>query len=250
MADSGAVGLLDEVLEAHGGLERWRGARRIHARVRSGGLLVRTRMPGLRFADYRLTVTLDEPRAVMDPFPRQRERGVFDGGAVRIETSDGEVVSTRADPRPEFFGRSGLRRNVRWDPLDGSYFAGYAMWNYLATPLLLTRHGVELSEGGTWREGDETWRRLDAVFDGSFDTHSPRQTFYFDTHGLLRRHDYVAEVVGGWARAAHLCADHAQAGGLVFPTRRWVRPRGPGGRPMPAPTLVSLEISDLRVESD
>ncbi len=207
-------------------------------------------MPGLRFFDYRLTVTPGEPHTVMDPFPREGERGVFDGGTVRIETSDGDVVSTRADPRAEFFGRPGLRRNVRWDPLDGAYFVGYAMWNYLATPLLLTRKGVELSDGGAWRERDETWRKLDAAFDGSFDTHSPRQSFYFDARGLLRRHDYVAEVVGGWARAVHLCADHAQADGLVFPTRRWVRPRGPGGRPMAAPTLVSLDISDVRVASD
>ena len=74
------------------------------------------------------------------------------------------------------------------------------------------------------------------------------QTFYFDARGLLRRHDYVAEVVGGWAKAAHYCDDHAQAGGLVFPTRRWVRPIRPGNRSLPFPTLVWLELSDLQVE--
>ena len=50
------------MLEAHGGLERWRAARHDSGRVRSGGLLIRTRVPGNRFADYRLTVEVDEPR--------------------------------------------------------------------------------------------------------------------------------------------------------------------------------------------
>ena len=72
--------LLDEVLEAHGGLERWRAARTVQARVRSGGLLLRTRVPGNRFADYRLTIEVREPRAVMDPYPRAGQRGVFDRG--------------------------------------------------------------------------------------------------------------------------------------------------------------------------
>jgi hypothetical protein len=66
---------------------------------------------------------------------------------------------------------------------------------------------------------------------------------------VLRRQDYVAEVVGRWARAAHYCDEHVRAGGLVFPTRRWVRPIGLRDRSLPFPTLVSLELSELHVES-
>ena len=242
--------LLDEVLEAHGGLERWRAARTVQARVRSGGLLLRTRVPGNRFADYRLTVELDQPRTVLDPFPERGRRGVFDRGRARIETEAGEVVAFRDDPRAAFFGRAGLRRNLRWDALDSTYFAGYAMWNYLTTPLLLTRDGVEVRDGDHWEEDGERWRRLEVTFPDGLDTHSPRQSFYFDAQGRLRRHDYVARVVGRWARAAHHCADHVQAGGLVFPTRRWVRPIGPGNRSLPFPTLVSLELSELHVDAE
>ena len=156
--------LLDQVLEAHGGLQRWREARTVHARVRTGGLLIRTRVPGNRLADSHLTVHVQEPRTVLDPFPRDGQRGVFERGAARIESRDGAVLSSRPDARAAFFGRSGLRRNLRWDALDSVYFAGYAMWNYLTAPYLLTREGVEVSEGGTWTEGAQTWRRLDASF--------------------------------------------------------------------------------------
>jgi len=242
--------LLEEVLEAHGGLEAWRSVRTISARVRSGGLLLRTRVPGNRFADYRLTVELPEPRTVMDPFPRAGQRGVLAGGEARIESETGEVLDRRSNPRVAFSGPGRMRRNFRWDALDSTYFAGYAMWNYMSTPYLLTRGGLELSEGGDWEEGGERWRRLEVTFPEGFDTHSRRQTFYFDARGLLRRHDYVAEVVGGWARAAHYCADHGQAGGIVFPTRRWVRPIGLGNRSLPFPTLVSLTLSELHVQTE
>jgi hypothetical protein len=240
--------LLDEVLEAHGGIARWRAARSISARVRTGGFLPRTRMPGNRLADYRVTVDVAAPRAVLDPFPRDGQRGVFERGEARIESSSGEAIDSRADPRPAFRGLAGLRRNLRWDALDTVYFAGYTMWNYLTTPLLLTRDGVEVREGEDWGEGDDRWRRLEVSFPAEIDTHSSRQTMYFDARRVLRRHDYVAEVVGRWARAAHYCDEHAQAGGLVFPTRRWVRPVGVGNRAIGFPTLVSLELSELHVE--
>jgi hypothetical protein len=175
--------LLDEVLEAHGGLARWRKARTVQARVRTGGLLIRTRVPGNRLADSHLTVYVQEPRTVLDPFPRDGQRGVFERGAARIEGYDGEVLSSRADPRAAFFGRSGVRRNLRWDALDSVYFAGYAMWNYLTFPYLLTHEGVEVGEGDTWSEGAETWRRLHASFPPDINTHSPRQTFYVDAGG-------------------------------------------------------------------
>ncbi len=242
--------LLDEVLDAHGGLERWLKVRTVHARVRTGGLLIQMRVPGNRFADYRITVHVQQPLTVFDPFPRDGQRGVFERGAARIEGHDGEVLSSRADARAAFFGRSGLRRNIRWDPLDSVYFAGYAMWNYLTFPYLLTREGVEVSEGDTWSDGAQTWRRLEASFPPNIDTHSPRQTFYVDAGGRLLRHDYVSEVIGRWARVAHHCADHIQAGGLLFPTRRWVHPLGPGNSSMPFPTLVSLQLTDLRVEAE
>jgi hypothetical protein len=243
------VALLDEVLEAHGGVERWRAAQQIRARVRSGGFLVRTRMPGTRFADYELTVGVEPRRAVLDPFPEPGRRAVFDAGAARIETAGGEVVESRDNPRPEFFGRSGLRRNLRWDALDATYFAGYAMWNYMTTPYLLTREGVEAIEGEPWIQNGKTWRRLEASFPPAIDTHSPRQSFYFDEQGLLRRHDYVAQVVGGWAHGAHYCADHVESGGLTFPTRRWVRPIGPGNRSLLVPTMVWLRISEIEVQA-
>ena len=239
--------LLEDVLVAHGGAERWARARRVRARIQSGGLLLETRARRLR-GGATLEVGIGDPfgAAVGDDEPARR--AVFDHGEVRIETLDGEVLESRTDPRPAFFGRSGLRRNVRWDDLDATYFAGYAWWNYLNHPHVLTREEVAVRELEPWRQDDETWRRLEARFPPDLDTHCRDQVFYYDRELRLRRHDYTAEVVGRWAHAAHMCADHVEAGGLRFPTRRWVMPRGPGNRPLPFPTLVALRLSDIEVE--
>jgi hypothetical protein len=244
------LSLLEEVLDAHGGVERWAVTRRISARVQTGGLLPRTRMPGNRFADIHATIDAHRRRTVLDPFPREGQVGVFEGGEVRIETADGEVLESRDAPRGSFRGVSGLRRNVRWDALDAAYFGGYALNDYLTTPFLLTLDGVEVTEGERWEEEGEVWRRLEVTFPEGFDTHSRRQTFYYDSLRLLRRHDYVAQVIGRWARAAHYCSEHSSVHGLVFPTRRRVLPIGLRNRALGAPTMLSLDLSEIEVETE
>jgi hypothetical protein len=240
--------LLDEVLEAAGGERRWRAARRIRAQVRSGGLLPRTRVPGNRFADYTLTIEMDRPRAVLDPFPSEGRRGVFAGDEVRIESSTGAVLERRQRPREMFSGRSGLRRNLRWDALDSVYFAGYAMWNYLTNPLLLLREDVEVSQGPDWSGEGARWRRLDARFPTDLPTHSPEQSFFYDEAGRQLRHDYTAEVVARSAHAAHYCEAHRPYDGLIFPTSRRVLPRRRNLRSRRLPVLVWIELDGVEVE--
>ncbi|GAB7150328.1 hypothetical protein LRC537489_35740 [Mycobacterium riyadhense] len=174
---------------------------------------------------------------------------MFDRGDVRIETRDGELISARRNARAAFAGLGALRRNLHWDAHDAAYFAGYAWWNYLSLPLLLTRDRVSVTEGDPWLEAGERWRRLEVGFAPDIHTHSQRQTFYVDDAGLIRRHDYVAQPIGRWAHAAHYCDDHRHFAGLVFPTRRRVRPRGPGGRTLPYPILVALDIDQVEIET-
>jgi hypothetical protein len=211
--------------------------------------LLQSRFPGNRMADVSVRVRPAEQHAVFQGFPERDQCAVFDRGEVRIETQDGELIATRRDARAAFAGLSGLRRNLRWDALDAAYFAGYAWWNYLWMPLLLTRDGVTATEGGTWTNAGEPWRRLEVVFPPSLHTHSPRQTFHVDLAGLVRRHDYVAQPVGRWAHAAHHCSNHRQFAGLTFPTRRSVRPRDPSGRSAPGPVLVELNVEHVEVET-
>lgn len=206
-------------------------------------------MPGNRLADYRLTVETDRQHAVLEPFPQAGLRGVLDQGEVRIEATDGELRERRVRPREMFFRRSGLRRNLPWEALDSTYFAGYAMWNYLVNPLLLLRDDVAVSEGPEWSGEGERWRRLDVRFPAGLDTHSPEQSFFYDDAGRQVRHDYyTAEVIAGRAHAAHYCGEHRTFDGLLFPTRRRVLPRRRDLRSRPFPVLVSVDLLSVEVE--
>jgi hypothetical protein len=238
--------LLDEVLAAHGG-ERWRSISAITAQGRLEGLLPR-RFAGNKLANFTFQVQVAEQHTVIRDFPKAGERAVFDRGDVRIETDDGEQLDARTDPRAAFFGLSGIRRNLHWDPLDVAYFAGYASWNYLTAPLLLTRDDITVTEGEPWQESGQRWRRLQATFPPEIDTHCRQQTFYVDADGLIRRHDFVAEPVGSWARAALYCDRHRQFDGLTFPTRRRVLPRDPRGRALPRPNLLTLHFDEIEIE--
>jgi hypothetical protein len=97
-----------------------------------------------------------------------------------------------------------------WDRLDILYFAAYAVWTYVSTPFLFAREDYQVVELDPWVENGEHWRRLAVTFPEHVHTHSREQVFYIDANdGLIRRHDYTAEPIGGWAKAAHYCLEQS-----------------------------------------
>ncbi len=68
-----------------------------------------------------------------------------------------------------------------------------------------------------------------------------------DAAGLLLRHDYTADVIGGWATAANRRLASEVVDGLRFYTRRLVTPRFGDHPVLPGPTLVWIELDDIRV---
>jgi hypothetical protein len=115
-----------------------------------------------------------------------------------------------------------LRRLFSWDDLDFTYFAGYATWNYLTTPFLLPRPGFTVEALGPLRGGLAGLTSVHVTYPDDIPAHCRRQVLYFDEHRLLNRLDYTAEVVGGWAHAAHFCDEYRDFGGLKVPIRRRV----------------------------
>jgi hypothetical protein len=91
-----------------------------------------------------------------------------------------------------------------------------------------------------------TLTRVEAIFPDYIPTHSQKQIFYFDDQRLLRRLDYTAEVVGGWAHAAHICENYITFDGIKAPTRRRVLPIFFGNNPLPGPKLVVLEVHRIQ----
>ncbi|MGY4929147.1 hypothetical protein [Streptomyces sp. 900105755] len=236
--------LLDLVLTAHGGLARWRRARTIHATGAVGGLLWGTRGQEGIFARAAITADVQRQHLVYSNFTGPGLRGIYTPGRVAIEDQNGHVLSELHAPRDSFASHD---RATAWDHLHALYFGGYAMWNYLTAPYLLTRPGTRTEELQPWQEAGEQWRRLRVTFPNDIATHTTEQDFFYDRLGLLRRHDYRAQVLEGPA-AAHYTDGHLTASGLVFPTRRSVVPVREDGRSLPGPVLVTIDIIDITVD--
>lgn len=223
-------------LEAYGGENLWRKARFVEATVSASGWAFRLkRVPAVRDNLFRLDAT--RPRASQSPVTSASERMILEGHSVRIETRSGEILSRRPDASKGFpYGR----RLFRWDRLDQAYFSLYAVWNYLLHPALLLREDI------TWTQPEKN--RLDAVFPSGLPTHCARQSFHYDpATGLLQRHDYTAEVFGGWARSANVVLEHDAWKDVPYPSRRRVTPRLGKNRVLPAPVLIDLRIRDWRI---
>jgi hypothetical protein len=235
--------LLQSVIAAHGGIDRWNALEAVDAEISASGFLFTVkRRPPLRHV--RMRAWTREPRFAFYDYPKQGQIAELIGTKeVRISDRDGRVLDRRTDPRSAF--RS-FRHLFSWDALDLIYFAGYATWNYLIAPFLLTWPGVVITELEPLKSGTSSLHRLQVTFPEDIPTHCRQQVFYFDERYLLQRLDYTAEVVGGWAHAAHFCEDYRTFEGIQAPMRRRVLPLFFGNSPLPGPTLVAIEVHDLK----
>jgi hypothetical protein len=171
--------LLSQVIDAHGGLDRWSRVDRLAARLTVGGPFWEAKgQPG---AAGRKTVEADtrQERIGLTPFAAADWDLAFSTDPEHVVVSDAEeaVVEARSDPRASFVGYD---PTSRWDTLQTGYFLSYAVWNYLTEPFLLGYPGVEAQEIDPCEEGSETWRRLQVAF-------PPRHRHPRSPAGLLLR---------------------------------------------------------------
>jgi hypothetical protein len=233
--------LLAMVVDAHGGADRWRKVAALKVKFNFfGGLLDLKGFPG----HWRPTATLDarEPRTAFEGFGAPGDQWVFTPDRVWIEGPGGAVTSERHDPRMAFAGHV---RETPWDPLHLTYFLGYAIWNYLTAPFLFLEPGFALRELDPHEEGREVWRVLKVTYPPHIPAHTKTQKLFFDGEGMLKRLDYVTDVLGGVA--AHYCYDPKAFGGLTMPTLRRVVRRLPEGPLLSGRTSFLLDYFDVEV---
>ncbi len=226
-----AVSLVEQGIAAHGGRQQWRSTSAIRLPFEHGsGLLLSLKGFGHTFSaprDYE--VRPHQATTVFHGYPDDRHQGRFAAGDVSIEHADGSGrVVASADHRRTLHGLSKYRR---WSPLDALYFFGYALWHYHVLPFTLP--GARLLR--VFTDGGAPVG-VDVEFPPNVITHCRRQQFYFGVHGRIVRHDYVADVVGSWARGSHFWEDYQDAGGLQIARRRRVVVRI-GRQPTPVGVL-------------
>jgi hypothetical protein len=232
--------LLETVIEAHGGLERWNQLNNVSARLIQGGALWALKGQAGVLDDVVVTASLHEERVSHRPFGAADRHSAFTPGRVAIETEDGTVVEALDQPRASFAGHT---IETPWSSLQLVYFVGTAMWTYLTQPFTFALPGFHTSELEPWDEGGQHWRRLRVAWPSYLATHSTEQTLYFNDDGLLARHDYDVEISG--ASAAHYVSDYDDVAGIRLPTRHRIFPRTPDGQSLTEPLVVSIDVSEV-----
>ena len=238
--------LLQFVLDAHGGLDRWLSVQRLDARMSLTGYLFNLKHHPCELRDICVQVQARRPRATLVPFLLPHQRGHFDGETVSIQTDDGTIISRLDAPRNSFEAH---QRVTPWSELQLLYFAGYLAWNQLTLPFLLASAAVQCREIGQYSSGGDPWRVLEVIFPDAIPTHSSEQRFFFDADGMLRRQDFVTEIAP--AKATLLCFDTREFDGFFFPTRSRMVARAPNGEAaINGPSSVWIELDSLTVSRD
>src|SRR6201987_1928785 len=237
------AGLLDAVLTAHGGLDRWREFSSIEATIISGGKLWEIKGQPPDPTPRRMTVALHREWASMRPFGAADQKSDFTPERIAIEKVAAHGVADRLNPRESYPGHT---LTTPWDPLQRAYFNGYALWTYLTTPFLMTLPGFAVSEIDPVEENGELWFGLQAHFPDRFASHSSLQEFYFGSDYLLRRHDYRVDVAGG-VPAIQYVFDIVEAEGIKLPSKRRAYRCDESGRPLPDELMVSIDVGDIRL---
>jgi hypothetical protein len=233
--------LLKTALDAHGGLNTWNGFQGLEAHVSIGGALWDMKqLPGV-FNNARVELKLPSEDVTMHLLDTG-ERIIFTPTRMSLEKETGEILDTRNAPRSAFVGQTA---DSKWDKLHAGYFASYALWGYLTTPFLYTYPGFVVREVDPWSENGERWRVLEVTFPDTYAAHTRTQYVYFGEDGLVRRHLYTVDVLGG-APGTNYAAGYKSINGLMVATRRRILAYNEARQKVDEPILVSIDLDDIR----
>ena len=232
--------LLNLAVEAHGGLKRWSRVDAVTAAASITGEAWRVKGKADYLKNVVFTVETKRERVTMD-FPGQDKRSVFEPNRVEMQRRDGTVVASRDDPEASFQGQE---PSTPWDDMHVAYFSGEALYTYCNTPFLCTYDGFSSEEILPIEVDGESWRRLRVTFAPNIKSHTKTQVFCFGPDGLLRRHDYTVDVLGG-APGLNYASDYRDVEGIIFPMKRRIYAYAADGRPVKGPLLISIDMAEI-----
>ncbi|MBO0691940.1 MAG: hypothetical protein J2P58_03490 [Acidimicrobiaceae bacterium] len=229
--------LLDTAIAAHGGLDRWNAIRSISVEASITGAFWSFKDQTDALRDIRFEVDTTRERLAVE-FLNQDKRAVFEPDRVELQHSDGATIDGRDDPERSFDGH---RFETPWDDLHLAYFVGEALWTYMNVPFLCAGSSFATEEIASIEVDGETWRRLKVTFPESIKTHTREQTFFFGPDGLLRRHDFVIELLGGVPSQLY-AADYRDVDGIIIPTTRraWR-----GDDHIPEALMIAIDMGEI-----
>jgi hypothetical protein len=234
--------LLRLAVEAHGGLDRWKKVKAIRVTASITGAIWYLKGKPDFLKNVVLTVETGNERVAVD-FPGQDKRAIFEPNRVVIETAAGNLIQFRDDPEKSFEGQ---QRETPWDDIHVAYFVGEALWTYLNAPFLYTQAGFATEEIAPVVVEKETWRRLKVTFPDNVKSHTKEQISCFGPDGLLRRHDYTVDILGG-ATGLNYASEYRNVDGITIPTRRRIYAYEGDYQLVKEPLLVAIDMGEIKL---
>ena len=232
--------LLEIAVEAHGGLARWNKVSSVKIDLSIGGAVWYVKGQPDVLKDIIMVADTERERVTTSIVGQDRTT-IFEPDRVVVQRSDGTILEASDDPEASFEGQEA---DSPWNAIHVAYFSGEALWTYLNTPFLYTQARFAKEEIDSIEVEGETWRRLRVIFPEEVKSHTREQIFCFGPDGLLRRHDYSVDVLGG-ATGLNYASDYREIDGLMFPTTRRVYAYEGDYQLVPEPLLVSVDISQI-----
>lgn len=232
--------LLKLAISAHGGMDRWNQIKSVHveASITGGVWYVKGRPDVLK--NVSIHAETQNEKIVID-FPGQNKKTIFEPKLISIADGDGKVSQSWENPISSFNGHV---RETPWEDVHVAYFSGEALWTYLTTPFLYTYPGFVTEEIEPWEENGETWRRLKVTFPDDISSHSAEQISFFGPDGLLRRHDYTVDILGG-ATGANYASNYRNVDGIIVPATRRVYAYEGDHVMVKEPLLVAIDMGKI-----
>jgi hypothetical protein len=234
--------LLSTAIKAHGGMDRWNTVTSVQINASITGAIWSVKGKPDVLKSVVMTADTRSER-LTTVFPGQDKRSTFEPNRVVIERADGTPVEARDDPEATFAGQ---KLDTPWNDIHVAYFSGEALWTYLNTPFLYARDDFVTEEIAPVEADRETWRRLKVTFPDTVKSHTREQIFCFGADGLLRRHDYTVDILGG-GTGLNYATNYQDIEGIIFPTTRRVYAYTGDYQRVPEPVLVAIDITDVRL---
>jgi len=236
------LGLLDRVLRASGGLDRWRRLRRFTLHMSIRGPLIAARCAGIKLPEFVVEGDTRKPALEITGFTAHDLRALYRPDWMALELPDGRRLHERR-AAPE-----GLMRELQsatWDHLHLAYYCGGLIWSHLTTPFVLAEPDFECEELESMKVHGQRWRRLKVLYPARLGPHAREQTLYFDRLGLLRRLDTSALHADG-SQIVHLLSGHQRYSEILVPTMSRLLTMEASGALVDKPPLLDVEIFEAQ----
>jgi hypothetical protein len=240
------MSLLEQVLSASGGFDRWRNIRGFTVHMTMGGLLFEQKYQPSSLKEVVIEADIREHSVRIMGFDATNNRLFCDLSRVGIEDENGQVIRSEQRSFENWMERAS---NRSWDVLDLAQFCGHSVWTLVAMPYFLQtvasmREGYPPLVNG----GLRPLRLMHVEFSQAASIYPLQQNLFFDSEGLLVRVDYNALELGG-APVSQFVSAYQNFSGYIIPTLRRLRPIGPETGPT-RPPVLDIEIFDLNCRSE